>query len=130
MKYALTIVAVLAVMTASSAMAEDGRVSKTLLSSLGLAGLQEVSDEAGMEVRGQGAIVFAFSFAQLAVDGPLPFIEPGNDAAATAVGFLAGADLSTNSGTAGVITQANNGVPILGVLNDGAAAGTQVFWSY
>ena len=130
MKYALAIVAVLAVMTARSAMAEDGRVSKSLLSSLGLAGLQEVSDEAGMEVRGQGAIVFAFSFAQLAVDGPLPFFEPGNNAAATAAGFVAGADLSTNTGGVQVVTAANNGVPILGIINDGAVASTTIFWSY
>ena len=47
------LVAVLAVVIAAPALAEDGNISQTTLSSLGLGDLQQMSDAEGTQVRGK-----------------------------------------------------------------------------
>ena len=60
MKKTLAILA-LSVLVAAPALAEDGRVSQSDLASLGLAGMEVVSDDAGMQVRGMSSNAWATS---------------------------------------------------------------------
>ena len=52
MKYVLTLVAILTVAFVSPAMAGDGHVPKSTLNALGLSGMEQLSDAAGLQVRG------------------------------------------------------------------------------
>ena len=60
-------VAVFAVLLAGAmpALAEDGRVSGTTLSALGLDGMEVVSDADGMEVRGMSSSATAKSWSRV-----------------------------------------------------------------
>ena len=63
MKYALSIVMLLAV-SAGSAMADQGQVSKDRLADLGLSSIQVMSDVQGEQIRGKGfAAVAGYSYA-------------------------------------------------------------------
>ena len=56
----------LVVALSGSAMAENGAISTATLNEMGLAGIEMMSDEAAMEIRGQGfSGVFGESFARL-----------------------------------------------------------------
>jgi hypothetical protein len=55
MKYLCSLVAIMTVAIASSAFAGDGAVPKSSLNALGLNGMQVLSDEAGLEVRGMSS---------------------------------------------------------------------------
>lgn len=63
----------LALVISSSALAENGVISKAQLSEMGLAGVQMMSDEAAMEVRGMGyshghksfSVAFGLSYAKI-----------------------------------------------------------------
>jgi hypothetical protein len=68
MKYALAAAAMMAAMVGGSTFAEEGRVAKDQLASLGLGGLQVISDAEGREIRGQG-FAFASSIASSALPG-------------------------------------------------------------
>lgn len=57
MKYTLAVAALMVAMVGGSAFAEEGRVAQDQLASLGLGGLEVMSDVEGRAVRGQG---FAF----------------------------------------------------------------------
>ncbi len=54
MKYAFSLAAILTSLLAASAFGGDGNVPQSTLEILGLADMEIVSDEAGMEVRGMG----------------------------------------------------------------------------
>ena len=71
MKKTLAIVALL-VFVAAPAYAEDGRVSRSALASLGLGGMEVVSDDVGMEVRGMSssAATNSFSFFAFVIHDP------------------------------------------------------------
>ncbi len=66
----------LVVALSGSAMAENGAISTATLNEMGLAGIQLMSDDAAMEIRGQGFIVddsaslaFGLSFATVSREG-------------------------------------------------------------
>ena len=52
MRYAFCLTTVLACLLAVPALADDGNVPQSTLNALGLAGMQTVSDQEGMQVRG------------------------------------------------------------------------------
>ncbi len=85
-------VAVFAVLLAGAmpALAEDGRVSGTTLSALGLDGMEVVSDADGMEVRGMSSS--AMSMGTSLVFGQI--IDPATKS------FVVGSDINTASATA------------------------------
>jgi len=60
MKKTLAMVA-LSVLVAAPALADDGKVSQSQLASLGLGGMEVVSDDAGMQVRGMSSNAWATS---------------------------------------------------------------------
>lgn len=72
MKHILTIATVLTSLLATQAFAADHRVPQATLNALGLAGMEVVSDEAGMQVRGKSGN--AMSMGQSLVFGLL--IDP------------------------------------------------------
>ena len=55
MKYAFSLAAIFAFLPAASTVAGDGNVPQSTLHILGLADMETVSDEVGMQVRGMGA---------------------------------------------------------------------------
>lgn len=68
----------LVVALSGSAMAENGAINTATLNEMGLAGIEMMSDEAAMEIRGQGfSQVFGDSFAKLSVGNSIVGI-PGN----------------------------------------------------
>jgi hypothetical protein len=54
MRYAICLTAVLAALMAAPAFADSGNVSPSTLATLGLDGMEVLSDEDGMQVRGSG----------------------------------------------------------------------------
>lgn len=72
MKYALAVAAVMVAMVSSSVFAGEGRVSQAQLASLGLSGLEVMSDAQGREIRGQG-FAFAASVSGSALPGTFNF---------------------------------------------------------
>jgi len=86
MKNAIAVIAVLLVAGASSAFAEDGQVSDSALSAIGLSGMQVVSDAEGMQVRGMSSN--AMSMGTSLIFGQL--IDPATKS------FIAGSDINTS----------------------------------
>ncbi|HEX5103140.1 MAG TPA: hypothetical protein VFV87_04985 [Pirellulaceae bacterium] len=92
MKRASLMIAALVAMVSVPAFAEDGHVSKATLRSLGLGGMQVMSDADGMQVRGLSSN--AASGGSSLVAGQLAF----NDASGTQ--FVIGSDFNTSRATA------------------------------
>jgi len=68
MKYGFLGAILIAVFAVTAAQAEDGRMSRSKLSDLGLSSLQSATDAEGMQVRGQGRMFM--SGAHIAFAGP------------------------------------------------------------
>ena len=90
MKYVFSVASAMVVLMASQAFAGDNRVPESTLDSLGLAGMESVSDEEGMQVRGMSAN--AMSMGMSLVTGLL--IDPGTKS------FVFGADANMAAATA------------------------------
>lgn len=69
MKYVCFVVAILGFVLGTDAFADDGNVPKSVLAKVGLARMETVSDEVGMQVRGRGGN--AFSMGRSLVSGLL-----------------------------------------------------------
>jgi hypothetical protein len=121
MKNLLAILAVVAV-SASAALAGDGNIPQSTLSSMGLSGLKTISDAQGLKVRGMGAIasVNGASFA-LMVDLANPPSFATADSDYTATGFGA-----SQAGAAGDSSSAASlflfGTPTAGVAAQTASS--------
>ena len=103
MKYIFSVASAMVVLMASQAFAGDTRVPQATLDTLGLAGLETVSDEEGMQVRGMSAS--AMSMGLSLVSGLL--IDPATKS------FIFGTDANAASATAEnagkqVLTQASH----------------------
>ncbi len=103
MKYIFSVASAMVVLMASQAFAGDTRVPQATLDTLGLAGLETVSDEEGMQVRGMSAS--AMSMGLSLVSGLL--IDPQTKS------FIFGTDANAASATAEnagkqVLTQASH----------------------
>ncbi len=90
MKRAVAAIAVLLIAGVVPAVAEEGRVSETTLSALGLGGMNVISDAQGMEVRGMSSS--AMSMGTSLVFGQL--IDPETKS------FVVGSDINTAAATA------------------------------
>ena len=53
MKYALVVATLMVSFCASSALADEGQMSKSMLSQMGIPGLRVMTDEEGLKVRGR-----------------------------------------------------------------------------
>jgi hypothetical protein len=116
MKRVIVLAAMVMAMSVASADAEEGNVSKNSLSAFGLSGLQVVSDDAGMSVR--GARSFAF------VGGVSRSSFFGNNAAH---GYIAGAShrRGPTSASGGSFAVSGGGTSLFGgaFFNVGSAGG-------
>ncbi len=90
MKYLFSVASVMVVLMASQAFAGDTRVPQSTLDTLGLAGLETVSDEEGMQVRGMSASAMTMGLSL--VTGLL--IDPETKS------FIFGADANAAAATA------------------------------
>lgn len=101
---------------ACPAWAGDGKVSKSVLDSLGLGGMQEMSDTDGMQVRGMSAEAFAFGasslFAQLSDPN-----NPGNFITATDVNGGRGSDENAGLSSDALASQGPQGSSLAITLN-------------
>ena len=89
MKYTL---AILAMFVCASAMAEEGRVSQAQLADFGLAGMSDISDAEGTEIRGQG-FAFAASVSGSGVPGAFN-ISPAAALGQNSAGAVSGSSSS------------------------------------
>lgn len=122
MKNLLAILAVVA-LSAGAAVAGDGNVPQSTLSSMGLSGLKSMTDTQGLNVRGMGAIA--------SVSGSSFAVQVGLGGLATAqsdyFGLGFGVEVAGAEGAS--ISQAHNtflGTPIFGV-NASTASGAVAF---
>ncbi len=114
MKRTVALCLALALM-AVPALADDGTLSQDALSSLGLGGMQVVSDDAGMQVRGMSSNAFAYG-------GSLVFGQLTHAASAS---FFVASDLNgggasdENAGLSAdsLATQGPQGSSIIGLLD-------------
>ena len=119
-------------MAAAPAAAEDGQISQSTLSAIGLSGMQTVSDSEGMQVRGQASFGFSSGrsvvFGQLVdpVTGSTVIVSDTNGAAggsAHLFGPSLGGHAQGSSAGAGLSTSIF-GIP---VFNGGFSAGAGGF---
>jgi hypothetical protein len=116
MKSARVLSAILAVLLAAPALAGDGNVSPAVLKQLGLGGMEVVSDEVGMQVRGMGgnnAGTIGHNFVLVLVFDPsTASFATGFDAQwASAFAENAGVDVPTE------VFQAHQGTAAAAVVN-------------
>lgn len=78
----------LAVILSGAAMADEAVVSKTTLQAMGLGGMEVLSDDAAMAVRGRGSLAFGISYAHTGNIG-LQGVGIAGDGAGSLDGFRA-----------------------------------------
>jgi len=108
MKMSLVVGAVLVALVAVPVLAGDGKVPQSVLQSLGLSGLQEMSDSDGMQVRGMSAEAFAFGASSLFAQLSDPS-NPGNFVTATDINGGRGSDENAGLSANALATQGPQG---------------------
>jgi hypothetical protein len=108
MKMSLVVGAILMALVAVPALAGDGKVPQSVLQSLGLSGLQEMSDSDGMQVRGMSAEAFAFGASSLFAQLSDPS-NPGNFVTATDINGGRGSDENAGLSADALATQGPQG---------------------
>lgn len=116
MKTSLLTCAAAVALMALPAWAGDGKVPKSVLSSLGLSGMQEMSDTDGMQVRGMSADAFAFGASSLFAQLSDPS-NPGNFITLTDVNGGRGSDENAGLSADALANQGPQGSSVAGSLD-------------
>lgn len=139
MRFAAPVVTVVMSLVAAPAFADNGHVPQSTLASLGLAGMERLSDEQGMEIRGTSGNAFAMSLSVVTgflIDPTTKNFVGGTDAnAAMANAENAGkhapahAFTASNSALALSLNIQLNGAPFFNGYVVGGAGGNAKAWS-